>query len=275
MLKQRVITALVLLAILLPALLHPNTLGFNAIVLVMVSAGAWEWGRLNLVGPVATWASVAGVAAVAGLAWQQGWLAASYPLLWWAVGGAWVLAASFLVRHGVPVWARIALWLRWPLGLLALLAAGLAMVQARGMGINFLLSVLLLVWMADIAAYFAGRALGQRFIKVKLAPSISPGKSWEGALGGAVGVMLMAVLWVQCDAQLQPDSLSLFSHLAQGGWALLVLATLFLTAMSVLGDLVESLIKRSAGSKTAASCCPAMAACSTALMPLSPLCPWP
>lgn len=84
MLKQRVITALVLLAILLPALLHPNTLGFNAIVLVMVSAGAWEWGRLNLVGPVATWASVAGVAAVAGLAWQQGWLAASYPLLWWA-----------------------------------------------------------------------------------------------------------------------------------------------------------------------------------------------
>ena len=256
MLKQRVIAALVLLAILLPALLHPNTLGFNAIVLVMVSAGAWEWGRLNLVGPVATWASVAGVAAVAGLAWQQGWLAASYPLLWWAVGGAWVLAASFLVRHGVPVWARIALWLRWPLGLLALLAAGLAMVQARGMGINFLLSVLLLVWMADIAAYFAGRALGQRFIKVKLAPSISPGKSWEGALGGAVGVMLMAVLWVQCDAQRQPDSLSLFSHLAQGGWALLVLATLFLTAMSVLGDLVESLIKRSAGVKDSSQLLP-------------------
>lgn len=139
--------------------------------------------------PVATWASVAGVAAVAGLAWQQGWLAASYPLLWWAVRGAWVLAASFLVRHGVPVWARIALWLRWPLGLLALLTQA-AMVQARGMGINFLLSVLLLVWMADIAAYFAGRALGQRFIKVKLAPSIS-GKSWERALGGAVGVMLM------------------------------------------------------------------------------------
>ena len=239
MLKQRVITALVLLAILLPALLHPNTLGFNAIVLVMVSAGAWEWGRLNLVGPVATWASVAGVAAVAGLAWQQGWLAASYPLLWWAVGGAWVLAASFLVRHGVPVWARIALWLRWPLGLLALLAAGLAMVQARGMGI-----------------YLAGCALGHRFMKVRRAPSISPGKSWEGALGGAVGVMLMAVLWVQCDAKLQPDSLSLFSHLAQGGWALLVLATLFLTAMSVLGDLVESLIKRSAGVKDSSQLLP-------------------
>ena len=191
MLKQRVITALVLLAILLPALLHPNTLGFNAIVLVMVSAGAWEWGRLNLVGPVATWASVAGVAAVAGLAWQQGWLAASYPLLWWAVGGAWVLAASFLVRHGVPVWARIALWLRWPLGLLALLAAGLAMVQARGMGINFLLSVLSLVWMADIAAYFDGRTFGQRCIKLKHAHSISPGQSWEVALDSAEGVMLL------------------------------------------------------------------------------------
>lgn len=66
----------------------------------------------------------------------------------------------------------------------------------------------------------------------------------------------MAVLWVQCDAQRQPDSLSLFSHLAQGGWALLVLATLFLTAMSVLGDLVESLIKRSAGVKDSSQLLP-------------------
>jgi len=177
-------TALVLLAILLPALLHPNTLGFNAIVLVMVSAGAWEWGRLNLVGPVATWASVAGVAAVAGLAWQQGWLAASYPLLWWAVGGAWVLAASFLVRHGVPVWARIALWLRWPLGLLALLAAGLAMVQARGMGINFLLSVLLLVWMADIAAYFAGVLWGNGLSKSNSPPASALAKAGKGLWAG-------------------------------------------------------------------------------------------
>lgn len=256
MLKQRVITALVLLAILLPALFHPNTAGFNAIVLVMISAGAWEWGRLNHVGSARTWGSVAAVAAVSGLAWQQGWLAGVYPLLWWAVGAAWVLVAGFLVRHGVPVWGRIALWVRWPLGLLALLAAGLAMVQARAMGINFLLSVLFLVWMADIAAYFAGRALGQKLVKVKLAPSISPGKSWEGALGGVLGVMALAFVWLQIDARQQPASLSLYSHLAQGGLGLMVAAVLFLTAMSVLGDLVESLIKRSAGVKDSSQLLP-------------------
>ncbi len=198
MLKQRVITALVLLAILLPALLHPNTLGFNAIVLVMVSAGAWEWGRLNLVGPVATWASVAGVAAVAGLAWQQGWLAASYPLLWWAVGGCLGVGGQFFGapwRAGVGADCAVA---ALAFGLLALLAAGLAMVQARGMGINFLLSVLLLVWMADIAAYFAGRALGQRVIESQTRPQHQPrqklgrgpGRRRGGdAHGRAVGAM--------------------------------------------------------------------------------------
>lgn len=258
MLKQRVITALVLLAVLLPAVLHPNTAGFNAIVVLMVAAGAWEWGRLNGVGAVATWAGVLLLAGLGALAWQQGWLLGlgQYPLLWLVAGSAWVLGAGFLVRSGVPVWARLALALRWPLGLLALAVAGLAMVQARAFGVNFLLSVLLLVWVADVFAYFTGRAFGQRLLKVKLAPSISPGKSWEGALGGAAGVLVMALVWVQCDASEQPASLSLYSHLAQAGTGFLVLSALFLTAMSVLGDLVESLIKRSAGVKDSSQLLP-------------------
>ncbi|MBV2162650.1 MAG: phosphatidate cytidylyltransferase [Comamonas sp.] len=256
MLKQRVITALVLLAVLLPALLHPNTAGFNAIVVLMVAAGAWEWGRLNGVGAVATWAGVLLLAGLGALGWAQGWLLGQYPLLWLVAGSAWVLGAGFLVRSGVPVWARLPLALRWPLGLLALAVAGLAMVQARVLGVNFLLSVLLLVWVADVFAYFTGRAFGQRLVKVKLAPSISPGKSWEGALGGAVGVLVMALVWVQCDAGNQPASLSLYSHLAQAGTGFLVLSALFLTAMSVLGDLVESLIKRSAGVKDSSQLLP-------------------
>ena len=256
MLKQRVITALVLLAVLLPALLHPNTAGFNAIVVLMVAAGAWEWGRLNGVGAVATWAGVLLLAGLGALGWAQGWLLGQYPLLWLVAGSAWVLGAGFLVRSGVPVWARLPLALRWPLGLLALAVAGLAMVQARVLGVNFLLSVLLLVWVADVFAYFTGRAFGQRLVKVKLAPSISPGKSWEGALGGAVGVLVMALVWVQCDAGNQPASLSLYSHLAQAGAGFLVLSALFLTAMSVLGDLVESLIKRSAGVKDSSQLLP-------------------
>jgi phosphatidate cytidylyltransferase len=256
MLKQRVITALILLAVLLPALLHPNTVGFNAIVVLMVAAGGWEWGRLNGLGQAGSLASGAVLAALGGLAWQQGWLQGHYPLLWLIAGSAWVLAAVFLVRAGVPVWGRLPLALRWPAGMLALAVAGLAMVQARALGVNFLLSVLLLVWVADVFAYFAGRALGQRLIAVKLAPSISPGKSWEGALGGAIGVLVMALVWVQCDASQAPQSLSLYSRLASAGTGFLVLAALFLTAMSVLGDLVESLIKRSAGVKDSSQLLP-------------------
>ncbi len=260
MLKQRVITALVLLAVLLPALLAEHSAGFNAIVLLMVAAGAWEWGRLNHLGAVASYGGAAALAALGAWAWQQGWLWGHYPLLWLGVGSAWVLVAVFLVYHGVPVWARIAVGLRWPLGLLALAAAGLAMVQARALGVQFLLSALLLVWVADVFAYFAGRAFGQRFFAAKLAPSISPGKSWEGALGGALGVLVMALAWAAWEfsavaAGAAPQSL--YARLAQGGgYGFLALCALFLTAMSVLGDLVESLIKRSAGVKDSSQLLP-------------------
>ena len=87
----------------------------------------------------------------------------------------------------VPGWPRIPKPLRLVGGLLALWVAWLAVVQARMIGINFLLSVFCLVWMADIAAYFCGKAFGRR----KLAPTISPGKSWEGVYGGMAGVLLL------------------------------------------------------------------------------------
>jgi phosphatidate cytidylyltransferase len=130
-------------------------------------------------------------------------------------------------------------------GVLALWACWLAMFQAKISGVNFLFSLLLVVWMADIAAYFSGRAFGRH----KLAVRISPGKSWEGVFGGVLGVILMAGIWVWIDVQWPSDSLSLFSRLYAHGWFFFLLATLFLVAMSVLGDLVESLVKRSADMK--------------------------
>lgn len=177
MLKQRVITAILLLAILLPALLHPNVWPFNLLVLVLVTAGGWEWGRLNGLQPLGavTTAVVAALLCVA--TWQMGWLAQPHPVLWLLAGAAWVLGSACLVKAGVPGWAKIPFIVRWCAGVLALWVAGLAMVQARQMGVNFLLSILVLVWVADVFAYFAGRALGLRFTKVKLAPAISPGKS--------------------------------------------------------------------------------------------------
>ena len=115
---------------------------------------------------------------------------------------------------------------------------------------------MVLVWVADVFAYFAGRALGLRFTKVKLAPAISPGKSWEGAWGGALGVVALAFVWVALDRANQVQVLSFYSRVFDRGWWLLLLAALFMAAMSVVGDLVESLIKRSAGVKDSSQLLP-------------------
>jgi phosphatidate cytidylyltransferase len=123
------------------------------------------------------------------------------------------------------------------------------MAQARVIGINFLLSSLVLVWVADIFAYFAGKAWGGRFSAAKLAPSISPGKSWEGVWGGMAGVLVLAFAWRWMDQAWQLSVPSLYSHLAARGFWFMLMAVLFMAGMSVVGDLVESLIKRSAGVK--------------------------
>jgi phosphatidate cytidylyltransferase len=154
-----------------------------------------------------------------------------------------------LLRRGVAAWATIPAGLRLASGVLVLWCAWLAMAQARVIGINFLLSILVLVWVADIFAYFAGKAWGGRVSKSKLAPSISPGKSWEGVWGGMAGVLVLAFVWPWVDQAGRLPVPSLYSHLAQRGVAFLVLAVLFMAGMSVVGDLVESLIKRSAGVK--------------------------
>ncbi|MDB5877374.1 MAG: phosphatidate cytidylyltransferase, partial [Variovorax sp.] len=134
-------------------------------------------------------------------------------------------------------------------GLLALWVAWLAAVQARADGINFLLSILVLVWTADVCAYFAGRAFGLKFTRSKLAPSISPGKSWEGVWGGMAGVVVLGIAWVAVDASAHASVKSLYTRLANGGWWLLLLGIVFMAEMSVVGDLVVSLVKRSAGAK--------------------------
>ena len=244
MLKQRVITALVLLAVLLPALFYKTPAPFCALALLLIAAGAWEWGRLNSLGFGASISlGTLCVLACAG-SWYAGWLEKSLPLLWAGAGAVWVLAGGWLLYTGVAGWSRIPRVVRLVGGLLALWLTWLAIAQARFMGIEFLLSVLLLVWVADIAAYFAGRALGGRFSKGKLAPSISPGKSWEGVWGGMIGVSVLALAWVFIGGE------SLYGRLAQRhGMILMVLAVVCLAAMSVVGDLVESLIKRSAGVK--------------------------
>ena len=251
MLKQRVITAIVLLAILLPALFYETPVPFNVLALVLIGAGAWEWGRLNQLGQTGA-LTLSGLCLLAcGLSWWGGLLVQRLPGLWGVAGAFWVLGGGVLLRVGVAGWPRIPQWLRLLGGLMILWLAWLAIAQARILGIEFLLSVLVLVWVADIGAYFAGRKFGGRFSRGKLAPSISPGKSWEGVWGGMTGVVLLALGWNALGGQ------TLFSLLAQRhGLASMVLAAIFMAAMSVVGDLVESLIKRSAGAKDSSALLP-------------------
>jgi phosphatidate cytidylyltransferase len=159
---------------------------------------------------------------------------------------AWVLGGSAVLARGVARWPALPPVLRWVLGLVLLAAAWVALLQARSLGINFMLSMLCVVWMADIAAYFGGKALGRR----KLAPAISPGKSWEGVWSGMAGVLVLAPIWMALDRFFGFDGPSLYTRLVAGhGWIVAALALLALCALSVVGDLIESLVKRAAGAK--------------------------
>jgi phosphatidate cytidylyltransferase len=245
MLRTRVITALLMLAVLLPALLASSPWPFALVTLVLIGAAAWEWGRLNGMGAAAVAVGVAvALACLAALLLR--WDAQAPSSLWWFALALWVLGGGWLLRAGVVQWPRFDRNARVAAGVVALLIAWLAITVARTVGINFILSILCLVWAADIAAYFGGRRFGQR----KLAPGISPGKSWEGVWSGMAGVLLLAAVWWWIDGQGVTDSPSLYSLLVERiGWAGTALGLVFLAAMSVVGDLVESLVKRAAGAK--------------------------
>jgi phosphatidate cytidylyltransferase len=198
-------------------------------------------------------ASGALLAALCGASlWQLPQLGAAGGL--WNLGGVvWIVGGAAVIRRGPSGWPAVPPLLRWALGLALLWLAWLALAQARTIGINFLLSVLCVVWAADISAYFCGRAFGRR----KLAITISPGKSWEGVYGGVAGVLLLSLGWIWVESQFSLGSASLFKLLQQRlGWGGLLLVALLLTALSVVGDLFESLVKRAAGAKDSSALLP-------------------
>ncbi|OWQ93281.1 phosphatidate cytidylyltransferase [Roseateles aquatilis] len=252
MLLQRVITAIVLLAILLPALFASNPTWFALLTLAMIAAAGWEWSRLNGKPGAAALAFGAVLAAVcAGTFFFVGFAVPSW--CWWLAGGLWVLGGARALAVGVAGWPTLSRPLRLVLGAVLLWAAWLALIVAKSRGVNFLLSAMCLVWMADIAAYFSGKAFGRR----KLAPAISPGKSWEGAIGGLVGVIVLAFVWVHViDVRVDVDSASLYTVLVKRVGIVSLLALVFLAAMSVVGDLFESLVKRAAGAKDSSQLLP-------------------
>jgi phosphatidate cytidylyltransferase len=247
MLLQRVITAVVLLALLLPALFAPTAWPFALLSLLLIAAAGWEWARLNGVASVAAIGPGVLLALAGAWALHTGSFARTPASWWWWATLVWVLGGALVLRRGPAGWPHWPAALRLLLGLLVLWAGWLALAQARAASINFVLSTLCVVWVADIGAYFAGRRFGRR----KLAPTISPGKTWEGVVGGVVGVWLLAWLWLAViDRQLPVDGSSLFAGLLNrlGVLGLLVLCAA-LAGLSVVGDLFESLVKRAAGAK--------------------------
>lgn len=253
MLRQRVITALILVGIMFAALAAPGPWPFALVTLVLLAAGAWEWGRLNGAGAAVSWSLGALMLAAGAAAVVTGLAGASIGGLWWLAVAVWTLGGALVLKRGVPAWPHTPRALRWLLGLALLMLAWAALIEARTVGINFMLSMLCVVWMADIAAYFGGKALGRH----KLAPAISPGKSWEGVWSGMAGVLVLALVWMALDRRFGFDGPSLYTRLvAAHGWAVTVLALLALCMLSVVGDLIESLVKRAAGAKDSSQLLP-------------------
>jgi phosphatidate cytidylyltransferase len=247
MLLQRVITAVVLLALLLPALFAATSWPFAVLSLLLIAAAGWEWARLNGVSPIAAVGPGALLALAGTWALYSGAMGRVPTTWWWATTALWIVGGAFALRGGPLAWPRWPAPMRLLLGLLLLWVGWLALATARASSINFVLSALCVVWVADIGAYFAGRKFGRR----KLAPSISPGKTWEGVVGGLIGVWLLGLLWMLwIDRQLPVDGQSLFSHVRERtGWVGLFALTAALAGLSVVGDLFESLVKRAAGAK--------------------------
>ncbi|MGN6082509.1 phosphatidate cytidylyltransferase [Trinickia sp.] len=249
MLKTRVITAVVLLAVLLPVTLFAPVAAFGALIAVALVLGAWEWARLLALpgrAPV-IYAIVAGLALVASTRLGLGQHAAR-PLLeaaavFWVLAGPYVLVRKPTLAHGA--W-RLFLVVA---GLVVLVACWHALVAARILGVSFVLSVLLVVWLADIGAYFAGKAFG----KHKLAVTISPGKTWEGAIGGWLGVMAVALVVLTLHA-FEPTLVS--ALVARIGTLRTLLVLTVLVAFSIVGDLFESMLKRQAGVKDSSGLLP-------------------
>lgn len=259
MLLRRVLTALALLSILIPALLAPQTWIWAAFSFVFVMLAAWEW--LRLLEPSRSQSSVFFAMLILGtillfdhVFQERRWLEDLVTASCFVAATLWVVLVPRSLRgKTLPAWLQA--WLAW----LFLLAAWMALLELHRIDLLLLFSGLALVWIADIAAYFAGRRFGKR----KLAPTISPGKTQEGAIGAclAVGLIGVASIWLSVEPWAQSLSRRWFDLLAPMMNETMALLTvlgllLVLVILSIIGDLYESQLKRLAGVKDSSNLLP-------------------
>ncbi len=240
MLKARIVTSFFLVAGFLAALFFLPDISWASLMLGVIVLGAWEWGRLAAFS-MASRKMFAGLILLLGLCllpdiWQGPMSALQHQALFWsliAAGGFWLMV--------VPAWLANCHCKRIkPLlaaaGVLVLVPAWLALVHLRKVSPMMLLGVMAVVWIADSAAYFSGKAFG----KHKLAPAISPGKTWEGVGGALLGVTIYGTA-ISIVFDISP-------WLVVGCWGL--------TVLSIVGDLFESMLKRQAGLKDSGNVLP-------------------
>lgn len=256
MLKLRIITALVLLPLALAGLFLLPEMGFDLVISALVLLAGWEWGKLmGLKRPQKVLYLLTLFVLMAAVLHftppHQHWLSQTmHPLLkvtLWAAAATWALSLVFVFSYPKAT----AAWQSWPvkgvLGWLVLLPWGLAMMALRSIpsseaqeGATMLFMALLLVWAADTGGYVFGRMFG----KNKLMPKVSPGKTVEGMLGG----LALATPFVI-------GGLYFFPAAAESKGTYLLFCYLTVVA-GVLGDLVESMLKRDAGIKDSGNILP-------------------
>jgi phosphatidate cytidylyltransferase len=232
MLKQRLITAVISLLVLATVLFVAPPLVAEIAIALLILAGAWEWsgflGATSTATRVFYVIFVAALMAVVGMVWPDGVeRVLQVAVAWWLIALVW----TFFFPTPIPF------ILRWICGALVLVPLYAALVMLFQAAPSLLLFVLLIVWSADVGAYFAGKQFG----RVQLAPTISPGKTWEGVIGGLVLVVILCVgrsFWFETNL------------------AVLLPFCLGVAGVSIVGDLTVSMFKRTAGLKDSGSLFP-------------------
>lgn len=245
MLRTRLISAIVMIPLVIYGVLYLSTDVFMLVLAAILLAGAWEWGRLA--GLQTVTARLAYMVIMAGLFWtafRLGLEIIAMPLLllacaWWLCALIWLTRPKLCAANNVAcVTAKLLA------GVLVCVPAWAALALVHGAaadGPRLVLILLVMVWLADSGAYFAGRYLG----KHKLAPVVSPGKTWEGVYGGLLASVAFAgaIAWLLLEAAFP--------------WTVkFMLAALVAMMFSVVGDLLVSLLKRQGGIKDSGNIIP-------------------
>ncbi|WP_428717407.1 phosphatidate cytidylyltransferase [Undibacterium curvum] len=246
MLKTRIITALVLLAILIPTLFLGNPILFAVVISAFFAAAIWECQRL-FKKPLPIPMSVVWTAFFAYILFHLRDF--STVLLFALCVAFWVLRLLPLLYKGLPKDFGYSNGILSTLYGIVVFGCFVAIAVLYQRSALFLLSVMAIVWIADIGAYFAGKAFGKR----KLAPTISPGKSWEGAIGGAIAVVVLTAASTVVPALQDTFATQLMQA---KGVPVFVVVMLLISAASVVGDLFESMLKRRAGMKDSSQLLP-------------------